>query len=174
MTHGPQKQTSSPRQIAAAAKQAGREMVLSLSPITLKEARRFVGLHHRHHKPPQGGLFAVAVAIDGAESPCGVVIVGRPVARLAADGWTAEVTRLCTTGERNACSMLYRAAWRAAKAMGYRRLITYTLPDEGGASLRAAGMRLIGEAGGGSWSRDSRPRVDMHPMQAKIKWELTQ
>jgi len=98
-------------------------------------------------------------------------MVGRPVARLLHDGWTAEVLRLCTTGERNACSMLYGASWRAARALGYRRLVTYTLPEEGGASLRAAGWRCIGEAGGGSWSRAERPRVDTHPLQAKLRWE---
>ena len=92
---------------------------------------------------------------------------------MAADGWTGEVLRCCTDGTRNAPSMLYRACWRATRAMGYRRLITYTLPEEGGASLRAAGFKLIGEAGGGSWSRRLRPRVDTHPMQKKLRWELT-
>jgi len=101
------------------------------------------------------------------------VIVGKPVARMLADGYTAEVTRLCAReGARNACSMLYAAAWRAARAMGYRRLVTYTLPEEGGASLRAAGWKFIGEAGGGSWSRKERPRVDTHPTQMKLRWEV--
>lgn len=142
---------------------------LSLAPITLKEARQYVADHHRHHRPPQGGLFAVAVS-DGAAIR-GVAIIGRPVARRLQDDFTAEVTRLCTDGARNACSMLYGAAWRAARALGYRRLITYTLPEEGGSSLRAAGWRCIGEAGGGSWSVPSRPRVDTHPLQVKLRWE---
>jgi hypothetical protein len=70
--------------------------------------------------------------------------------------------------------MLYRAAWRATKALGYLRLVTYTLPDEGGASLRAAGFRLVGEAGGGSWSRpcSGRPRADQHPTERKLRWEI--
>lgn len=136
---------------------------LSLCPITLTEARAYVTAHHR------GGLFAVAVSAE--EAVRGVAIVGRPVARALADGYTAEVTRLCTDGARNACSMLYSAAWRAARALGYRRLVTYTLPEEGGASLRAAGWRLIGLAGGGSWSSPSRPRVDTHPTQRKLRWE---
>lgn len=139
-------------------------------PLTLREARAFVAEHHRHHSAPQGGLFAVGVACDCV---CGVAIVGRPVARLAADDYTAEVTRLCTLGHPNTCSMLYAAAWRAARALGYRRLITYTLPEEGGASLRASGFRLIGEAGGGTWSRKQRPRHDSHPTQTKLKWEMT-
>lgn len=145
---------------------------LFIVPVTLREARAFVKHHHRHHKAPQGGLFAVAVAEDGAEEPCGVAVIGRPVARMLDNSWTVEVTRLCTLGQRNACSMLYRAAWRAARAMGYRRLITYTLPEEGGVSCRAAGMTCIGEAGGGNWGRQGRPRVDKHPTQKKLRWEI--
>jgi len=146
-------------------------VTLEVTPITLREARAYVERNHRHHRAPQGGIFAVAVAEAGEVR--GVAIVGRPVARNAQDGWTAEVTRVCTDGARNACSMLYRAAWRAARGMGYRRLITYTLPEEGGASLRGAGFRLLGQAGGGSWSRRLRPRVDMHPTQQKLVWEVS-
>lgn len=137
--------------------------------MTLREARAFVSEHHRHHKAPQGGLFAIG-ATDGSRV-VGVAIVGKPVARLANDGYTAEVTRLCVVDASNACSMLYAACWRAARSIGYRRLITYTLPEEGGASLRASGWRLIGETGGGSWSRKNRPRVDTHPTQRKLRWE---
>lgn len=144
---------------------------LRITPVTLREARAFVAAHHRHHRPPQGGLFAVGAS--AADEIVGVAIVGMPVARMLADDFTAEVTRLCTLGHRNACSLLYAAAWRAARALGYRRLITYTLPYEGGGSLRGAGWRLIGEAGGGSWSRPSRPRVDTAPTQRKLRWEVT-
>jgi hypothetical protein len=147
-------------------------MALALQPLTLKEASKLVARWHRHHKPPQGGLFAIGLYQSEADEPCGCVIVGLPVARLPRDGWTCEVTRCCTDGSRNACSMLYRAAWRAARAMGYRRLITYTLPEEGGASLRGAGFVCIGKRGGGKWSREGRPRVDLHPTQAKLRWEL--
>ena len=145
--------------------------MLELTPITLREARAYVEENHRHHDAPQGGIFAVAVS-EG-DTVRGVAIVGRPVARMASDGWTAEVVRVCTDGARNACSMLYGAAWRAARAMGYRKLITYTLPEEGGASLRGAGFRLIGEAGGGTWGRATRPRIDTHPTQQKLRWEIT-
>lgn len=145
-------------------------MTLSLQPITLREARAFVARHHRHHAPPQGGLFAVAVN-DGARV-VGVAIIGRPVARLLADDYTAEVTRLCVVdGAANACSMLYAASWRAARALGYRRLVTYTLAAEPGASLRAAGWRVVGMTRGGSWDRPSRPRVTAAPTCQKRLWE---
>ena len=103
----------------------------------------FVSEHHRHHLPSVGWKFGIAVN-DGSEV-VGVIVVGRPVARNADDGWTAEVTRCCTDGTKNAASMLYGAAWRAAKAMGYRKLITYTLDTEPGTSLRAAGWKAIGQ-----------------------------
>lgn len=143
--------------------------MLTIQPITLREARAFVTRVHRHHKAPQGGLFAVA-ASEG-DVVRAVVIVGKPVARMLNDGWTAEVTRLASDGARNACSLLYAAAWRAARSMGYRRLVTYILKEEDGTSLRAAGWRLIGEAGGGKWTRVGRPRVDDHPTQKKLRWE---
>nr|DAF77190.1 MAG TPA: hypothetical protein [Caudoviricetes sp.] len=156
-------------------------MSLSIVPISFAEACAFVAAHHRHHGAPAGCKFCVAVADPysiasyAAQEPqvCGVAIVGRPVARALDDGWTLEVNRLCTDGTPNACSMLYASAWRAARALGYRKLITYTLPEEGGASLRAAGWRLIGAAGGGTWHCPSRPRVDTHPTQQKLRWEAS-
>lgn len=144
-------------------------MTLAIVPITFAEANEFVRRHHRHHRPPVGCKFCVAVAAGG--SVVGVAQVGRPVSRALDDGWTLEVNRLCTDGHRNACSMLYAAAWRAARALGYRKLITYTLREEGGASLRAAGWKVVAETDGGSWSCPSRPRVDTHPLQAKLRWE---
>lgn len=150
-------------------------MSLTLVPITLREAHVFVSRHHRHHRRDRGARFAIGAARAG--EIVAVAVVGRPKARLAQDGYTAEVTRLCSidvaTGEHasGACSMLYAACWRAARAMGFRRLITYTLTSEPGTSLRAAGWRLIGEAGGGAWNRKDRPRVDLHPTQTKLRWE---
>lgn len=145
--------------------------LLTITPITLAEANAYVAAHHRHHKPVVGHKYSIGLS-DG-EAVRGVVIVGRPVARLLDDGWTLEVNRCCTDGVKNGCSMLYSTAWRAAKALGYRRLITYTLAEEGGASLRASNWRLIGERGGGTWNRpnNGRARVDLHPTQAKLLWE---
>lgn len=131
-------------------------MTLAVTPIDFAEANAFVAVHHRHHKPMPGVKFCIAVSdLDELLSytrqeehlkVVGVAMVGRPVARGSDTGWTLEVNRCCTDGTRNACSMLYGAAWRAAKALGYRRLITYTLPAEGGASLRADWLETLGRA----------------------------
>ena len=142
---------------------------LVIVPLTLEEANEFVRQYHRHHKPVPGAKFCIGVSL--AETIVGVAIVGRPVARMVDDGWTLEVNRTCTDGTKNANSALYGACRRAAFALGYKKLITYTLPEEGGTSLRAAGWKCLGEAGGGKWSCPSRPRVDTHPTQVKIKWE---
>ena len=104
--------------------------MLEVCPITLKEANAFVEQYHRHHKPVVGHKFSIGCT-DG-EKIVGVAIVGRPVSRYLDDGWTLEVNRLCTDGTKNACSMLYAAAWRAARAMGYHKLITYILENEKG------------------------------------------
>jgi hypothetical protein len=143
--------------------------MLELVPIEFDEACAFVKKHHRHHRPPVGHKFSIAVAKDG--EVVGVAMVGRPVARMLQDGWTLELNRLATDGTNNACTKLLGAVRRAALAMGYKKVITYILKEETGVSLSAAGWKLVGEAGGGSWSVKSRPRVDKHPLQTKIKFE---
>lgn len=140
-------------------------------PIEFKDACAFVTEHHRHHAAPQGHKYSIAAAVG--EKVVGVVIVGRPVSRMMQDGWTLEVTRLATDGTRNACSFLYAAAWRAARAMGYKKLTTCILDTEPGVTLKAAGWRLVGMCGGGSWSRVERPRIDNHPTQTKLRFEIT-
>jgi hypothetical protein len=142
---------------------------MTLKPISLRHARAFVAGVHRHHDAPQGGKFALAAWHDA--QLVGVAIVGRPVSRMLDDGLTAEVIRVATNGTRNACSFLYGASKRAAQAMGYRKVLTYTLIEESGASLRAVGWARVGVAGGGSWSVPSRTREDHHPLQQKIRWE---
>jgi len=145
---------------------------LLIVPGELDEANAFVRAYHRHHPPVVGHKFSLAVVNDAA-TVVGVAIIGRPVSRMMDDGWTLEVTRCCTDGTKNAASALYGAARRATFALGYRRLVTYTLQSESGISLRAAGWRLLGEVRGRSWSCVSRPRVDKHPLQGKIRWEVT-
>ncbi|MFD2234804.1 XF1762 family protein [Phaeospirillum tilakii] len=142
---------------------------LIIVPLDLAEANAFVARHHRHHGPVVGHKFSLGAAL--ADAIVGVAIVGRPTSRHRDDGLTLEVTRLCTDGTRNACSGLYGAAARSAFALGYRRIGTYILASETGASLSAAGWRLIGECGGGSWSRQGRPRVDLHPTEPKLLFE---
>ena len=137
--------------------------------ITLAEANAFVSRYHRHHPPVVGHKFSLAAVKDGAI--VGVCIVGRPVSRVRDDGITLEVTRLCTDGTRNACSFLYGAAAKACFALGYQKLGTYILASEGGASLRAAGWRLIGTTPGRSWDTPSRPRVDNHELGQRQLWE---
>ena len=94
--------------------------MLDLQPISFAEACTFVAAHHSHHKPPQGHKFSLAV--NDGEKVVGVVMVGRPVARMADDGYTLEVTRCCTDKTPHVASKLYAAAWRATRALGYRRL----------------------------------------------------
>lgn len=145
-------------------------MSLRVTPITLAEANDYVARLHRHHKPTVGHIFSVAVS-DGDEVH-GVAIVGRPVARALQDGYTAEVLRTCTDGTPNACSMLYATCWRAAKALGYKRLGTYTFQSEPGTSLRAAGWKLVGESPGRSWDVPGRPRVTQQAtLGPKFRWE---
>jgi len=149
----------------------GGEPLLRVVPCDLKTANDFVRKLHRHSRPVVGHKFAVGVeactrtAEGEAWALVGVAIVGRPVAPRLDNGKAAEVTRLCTDGTRNACSMLYGAARRAARALGHAPIYTYTLPDEGGASLRAAGFRLDKEDAGGSaamWR--SRPGRTAEPV----------
>ena len=143
---------------------------MNITPVTLTEAFIFVNKVHRHHPAPQGGLFAIAVS-EG-EEVVGVAIVGRPVARHSDASWTVEITRVAVMeGYPNACSMLYGACWRAARAMGYKKAITYTLDTEKGTSVKAAGWKCVGQTKGRSWNVPSRPRIDKHPLQMKFRWE---
>ena len=146
---------------------------LVVVPIELREANEFIAAMHRHHAPAIGHRFSLGCC-DDTGLLRGVCVVGRPVARLAGHPRdVAEVTRLATDGTYNACSILYAAAARAAKAMGFRRIQTYTLPSEGGASLRASGWKDEGSAGGGQWKHtDGRPRRTDQPTDIKTRWAV--
>jgi hypothetical protein len=148
--------------------------VLEFAPITLRQARAFVFDHHRTHRTSgAGGLFAIALLRDPGAQLVGVAIAGRPVAGGMQDGRTLEVLRCCVLeGVPNGCSMLYRAIVRAGEAMGYRRVITYTLATERGASLRAAGFTVTAMTRGGSWSRELRPRARQDHQGRKVRWEV--
>lgn len=142
---------------------------LHIIPLDLSEANELVSRWHRHHKPTIGHKFSIGVATEDGEIH-GAAIVGRPVARRLDNGWTAEVLRCVTDGTKNACSALYGGCRRVAFAMGYRRLLTYTLKDETGASLVAAGWKEIGSSPGRGWNVPSRPRVQKNTGQKRI-WE---
>jgi hypothetical protein len=144
-------------------------MKLELMPMHLSQANSFVAELHRHNKPMPGAKFAIGASLDG--KVVGVAIVGRPVARHLDDGWTLEVNRTCTDGTTNVNSFLYAAAWRAARALGYRKLITYTLQSESGTTMKALGWRVIGEIKGRSWDCKSRPRIDRHTIGDRLLWE---
>lgn len=127
-------------------------MSLRLVPVNRDQAYAAITAWHRHHRPPQGYRYAVGVA--QGDRLVGVATAGRPVARHLDDGRTIEVTRVATDGTPHACSMLYGACWRAARALGYSRAVTYTQDGESGASLHAAGWLHAG-------SRRARPGWDM-------------
>jgi hypothetical protein len=142
-------------------------MALALVPVTRDQAMEYVATVHRHHGRPVGYRYAVGVADDGRL--CGVAMAGRPVARALDDGHTIEVTRVATDGTANACSMLYGACWRAARAIGYRRAVTYTQADESGSSLRAAGWLKVAELG----PRKSWHGIpSMHDGVFRIRWQI--
>lgn len=148
-------------------------MKLEIVPMTIREANEFVGNFHRHSRPTVGGKFALGIS-DGAEL-WGVAIIGRTIARNLHASDTAEVLRTCTRpGAPKGCiSAMYGASWRAWKAMGGKRLVTYTLKTESGASLRGAGWKVVAEViPSGNWGSKSRKR-EWQPIfgQQKLRWE---
>jgi len=146
---------------------------LQPTPIALREANEFVRNFHRHNKPTQGGKFAIGALYD--DELVGVAIVGRPVSATLDDGWTAEVTRVCVRDHapRNACSFLYGRCWRIWQQMGGKRMVTYTLQTESGASLKGAGWQVMGEVKPHDrWTPKGGNR-DWQPIygQLKFRWE---
>lgn len=140
---------------------------MMLHPITVKAAMAWVRQTHRHLPVMQGGLFAVAVQSSGELR--GVAIAGNP-ARVWQGTGRIVISRVSTDGAQNGCSMLYGAICRAAKALGYREAWTYTLLDEPGTSLRAAGFMDMGLTGAGEWSRPSRSRTAAVRPEPKRRW----
>lgn len=146
---------------------------LKVVPCTIEQANTYVARLHRHHGTIPIARLAFAVA-DESNIVRGVALVGRPCNTHLDDGWTLEVRRVCTDGCPNACSFLYNAAWKAARAIGYRRVVTYTLPAEGGASLRAVGWKEIKNCGGSPWNHRKRQRKESPLfLLKKTRWEIT-
>jgi hypothetical protein len=150
---------------------------LDVVPVTLPVANRVVERWHRHHAPIPGGFAWWAVAAVASGRIVGVAIAGRPTNRNNDDRQTVEVLRVATDGTPNACSALLGACARCAKAIGARRVITYTLSSESGASLRGAGWECEEEDTGRSWwtSTGTRPpaREREHMAQSKARWAVT-
>lgn len=145
---------------------------LMVVPCTIDQANAFVKLLHRHHGSIPIARLAFAV-MDESGLVRGVAIVGRPCNTFLDDNWTLEVRRVCTDGCPNACSALYGAAWKATRAIGYKRLLTYTLPEEGGASLRAVGWKEIKGCGGKAWNHKKRTRQENDLfLLKKTRWEV--
>lgn len=140
---------------------------MQIIPITFKEASKFVNSYHRHHKATVGCKFCIGVKKD--DKLVGVAICGRPVSRYLDNGLTLEINRLCTDGTRNACSMLYSACVRVAKEMGYKKIITYILESENGASLRASNFKYDGIAGNKIWSGE-RKKDNGVPQEMKKRY----
>lgn len=140
---------------------------MEIRPITYRTACDYVNANHRHHKAPQGHKFSIGL-FDG-DNMIGVAMVGRPVSRRLDDGMTCEITRLCTDGTKNACSMLYGACCRVAKEMGYRDIYTYILESENGSSLKASNFICEGIAGGTHWTGE-RNRGQEIPQEMKTRW----
>jgi hypothetical protein len=153
---------------------ANGRIKLTIVPVSLRTARAFIAWTHRHLNPPQGAKFAIGVNTENG-TLVGVATAGRPVARAFDDGFTIEITRLSTDGTPNACSALVGAAWRVARAMGYRRLITYTLASEPGTSLRAAGLRRVADRPAHSgWNTPSRrPTSRGAGSVDRVLWDIT-
>lgn len=163
------------RQIYADAGQLLLDHGLTLGSVSAERARALIADHHAHHPTPPPGWKWTHGAYNGPDLVA-VAIVGRPVARQLDAATIVEVTRLCARRDLapalawNACSMLYGAAAREAKARGYRKIITYTLDNESGESVRAAGWVPEHRTRGGSWSRPGRKRQDKHPTGPKVRW----
>jgi hypothetical protein len=134
------------------------------------EAKAFVKQHHSHHKPMRGAILCLG-AYEG-DRLCAVAAIGRPSARmLDLRREVAEITRHCTDRTEHVASKLYAQCRRVAQVLGFDRIATYTLADESGVSLIAAGFRPVRKTRGGSWNRRLRKRTDKHSTAPKMFWE---
>ena len=140
---------------------------MEIRPITFRQASEFINKYHRHHSATVGHKFSIGLYDE--DELIGCAVCGRPVSRHYDDGLTCEINRLCTNGARNACSMLYGACCRIAKEMGYKKIITYILKSEDGASLKASNFICEGEAGGTHWT-GKRNKGQRIPHEMKTRW----
>lgn len=143
--------------------------MLKIAQCELKDANIFIAEHHRHHKPVCGHRFSIRV-VDG-DRTVGVAVVGRPVARGCNAQKVLEVTRLCTDGTKNACSILYAACARIGRELGYESIQTYVLESESAVSLVASGWKFSHATKGGHWKRsEGTTRRSDQPECPKHMW----
>jgi len=154
---------------SANVRREGEAVSLTIRPITRNAALPWIAEHHRHlRRAVTGWLFGIQLLDGNGER--GVAVCGRPAARMLQDGLTCEITRISTNGHRNACSRAYGALRKAAVALGYTRIVTYTRLDEPGTSPLAAGFKDDGPAGGGEADRPSRRRGPVEDNEPKRRW----
>lgn len=141
---------------------------MEIRPITFKQASEFINKYHRHHNATVGCKFCIG--LYHKDSLIGCAVCGRPVSRYYDNGLTCEINRVCVIeGYKNGCSMLYGACCRIAKNMGYKKIITYTLKSENGASLRASNFICEGQSGGTHWT-GKRNKAQSIPNEFKKRW----
>ena len=149
---------------------------LEAVPITLQEASAYIDRRHRHSAGPKFHKFSICLRVPGEPDPVGVAVASTPKARHQMDGETLEINRCCTDPRyADVCSCLYARAVRIGRELGYRRLLTYTLLEESGSSLRAVGFQPDGvtKASADGWNSPSRFRdTDRYPVREKIRWVL--
>jgi hypothetical protein len=120
--------------------------LLFTKPITIKQANEFIKMYHRHNRPTTNNCGRWAIAAIKDDEIFGVLIAGNPVSATYMDGYTIELTRICVKEDApmGTCSFLISKSCMIWKIMGGRKMITYTLDSESGASLRGAGWEQMG------------------------------
>lgn len=81
-----------------------------ITPLSIEEAQVFLEAHGRHYKADGVPVFAIGYADHGA------AIIGHR-------NGEAVLIHIYCDGVSEGYTMLYGAAWRAAKALGYKRMV---------------------------------------------------
>lgn len=138
-------------------------------PLTLAQANSFAAKQRENYRPFRGRRFAIGCAMD--EKLVGIVILGKPVDEALDDGLTLAVNYIHATGGRTAYGMLYGAAARAAKALGYCRIIAFLPENISSSGLRAAGWKCAGPVESGKPQAPKKLRYEQRLMVRRRKAE---
>lgn len=136
--------------------------MIELRPITRDLANDCVRRWHRHHKPVRQRVLSVGAFIEG--EIVGAAIVEPAKAEALSKNGVFEVTRLACRGGGatlnghvdGVASKLLGAAWGAMRAMGCRRMCSYTRLDESGVCYRAAGWVAVAFSKGEAWDHGNK------------------